>query len=158
MPSRDQWVQVEDGRIVRQGLPRNGTMRDGTQVSGYDQLGEEELRKEGWRRITDEGPPSYDPRFYEKAHRELVVGDGEVFADYELIPREPSLEANGNVVSYRDIESEGQEVTFFVEGEEIAAVDVLVEDGTAELELNSEGISGSYTVTVNGDHAVEVSL
>lgn len=41
-------IQVKDGKVVKEELPKNGFLADGRAVSNYRYLPKKELEKEGW--------------------------------------------------------------------------------------------------------------
>lgn len=155
---RHEWARIVDGRLTHRWLPNGaGELSDGTEVSQYADLPESVLIKEGWVRIIDEGQPDYDPTFYSGTWRDLEVIGDEVHAVYHLTPQDPRIEADGNVVRYYDITREGEGVEFRVEGREDIYVNVTVDNGIAELELDPQGGAGLFLVSVD-ELSIEVSI
>jgi len=86
-------MRVENGEVVERRLPRSGTF-DGRPVSNYHRLPVDTLYAEGWRDVTDDGPPEHDPETH-YARRTGYVYDPDtdtVTATYEVVERPPDPE------------------------------------------------------------------
>lgn len=70
-----EFVLVENGKVLKEGLPEIGVLKDGSAVSGYHLLDEEILLDEGWLPLED-NPPEYNPE------TQYLIDDGyEIFED-----------------------------------------------------------------------------
>ena len=88
-------ARIDNGEVVATRLPRTGRLSDGRTVSGYDKLPPDVLYDEGWRDVTDDGPPEHDPETH-YARRTGYVYDPDtdtVTATYKVVERPPDPEA-----------------------------------------------------------------
>lgn len=135
-------VRVVEGRVATQ-LPEVGELSDGRTVSAYDKLPEEVLREEGWVELEDNGPPEPEGRII-GYDREIVVEEGEPVVRYRPRYADPEAYVDGNTVVV--LTDHHGVITFFVNHETPIVVEVT--DGSAELEIDSGGESGIYSVYV----------
>ena len=86
-------MRVENGEVVERRLPRSGVL-DGRPVSNYPALPADVLHAEGWRDVTDDGPPDHDEETH-RARRTGYVYDPDadvVVAEWEVVERPPDPE------------------------------------------------------------------
>ena len=91
-------MRVEGGEVVERRLPRSGTL-DGRPVTNYPALPADTLYAEGWRDVTDDGPPEHDPET-QRARRSGYVYDPDgdtVTATYEVVERPPDPDAGDHL-------------------------------------------------------------
>ena len=91
-------MRVENGEVIERRLPRSGTL-DGRKVSNYRALPADTLYAEGWRDVTDDGPPDHDPDT-ERARRTGYRYDPDadvVVAEWEVVERPPDPDAGDHL-------------------------------------------------------------
>lgn len=87
-----QYVLIENGQIVQEGLPTVGILKYGENagrtVSGYNLLDEVILIAEGWLPLIDT-PPEYNQEIEYLEHAGYSITENEVMANYLVKQREP---------------------------------------------------------------------
>jgi len=84
------YAKVENGQVVRVGLPTTGILQDGSTVANYNLLDESILRSEGWRPLT-ENKPEYNAETEYLEFVDYTVGEYEVIANYTVKQIEPVI-------------------------------------------------------------------
>lgn len=87
-------IQVVNGAIIREYIPKNATMLDGTSVSNYDLLPDEDLKLEGWLPVS-ENIPEYNDSTQYLQFKEYIIREDEVIRTYTIVdiviePEEPT--------------------------------------------------------------------
>lgn len=95
-------VQVVDGEVISDALPKVGTLEDGSTVSGYHLLDEEILKEEGWLPLED-NPPEYD------VETQYLVQDGYEILEDKVI-KKYKIEEISEREEPKDLEAEVEEL------------------------------------------------
>ena len=98
-------VQVVDGEVVKDALPKVGTLEDGSTVSGYHLLDEEVLLDEGWLPLED-NPPEYDMETQYLVQDGYEILEDKVIKKYrikEIPEREEPRDLDAEVEELRQI-------------------------------------------------------
>lgn len=85
------YAKVENGQVVRVGLPTTGILQDGSTVSGYNLLPESVLLDEGWLPLVDNKPEYDEETEYLEFVDYEVIPDVKVVANYIIKQKEPVI-------------------------------------------------------------------
>ena len=98
-------VQVVDGEVVKDALPKVGTLEDGRTASGYHLLDEEVLLDEGWLPLEDI-QPEYDEETQYLVQDGYEILEDKVIKKYRIedIPkREEPIDLQTEIEELRQI-------------------------------------------------------
>lgn len=78
------YVQIENGQIVKYNLPQTGYLKNGQSVSGYNLLDAETLKQEGWLPLIEE-MPVYNSETQYLQHDGYVIETERVISRYKVV-------------------------------------------------------------------------